>query len=475
MPNIHSRTKIIATIGPASSSKEVLKEMILSGVNTCRLNFSHSKYEDHLKVINNIRELNHELNANIAILADLQGPKIRIGEVENNSVELVDGSIVMITSEKCLSTAEKLFITYENFSRDVETGDEILIDDGKLKLKVTGTNKKDKVFSVVIHGGILSSKKGVNLPNTKISLPCLTPKDIEDARFALEHDVDWIALSFVRSVTDIVEMKEFIKNHKKHASVIAKIEKPEAINEIDNIIDMSDGIMIARGDLGVEIPFDKVPILQKSIIEKCMMAGKPVIVATQMMESMITNFRPTRAEANDVANAVMDGADSLMLSGETSVGKFAVDTISSMQKIISSTENNGFKFFRNRPPVDFIPSFLADSICYNACVMAEQSGAKAIITFSWSGYTAFKISSYRPKAAIFVFSNNKILVNKLSLAWGIKTFFAKNIDNIDNSIERSINFLIQEGYIKHEDIVVHVGSTPLHEKGKTNMLKISYV
>ena len=475
MAHLHSRTKIIATIGPASSSKDVLREMIISGVNVCRLNFSHSKYEEHLKVIKIIKELNNELNKNIAILADLQGPKIRIGEVENNSVELIDGSEILIVSEKCISTSKKLYITYETFPHDVEVGDEILIDDGKMKLKVISTNKKDKVNTIVIHGGILSSKKGVNLPNTKISLPSLTIKDIEDACFALENDVDWLALSFVRSVTDIVEIKKLIKKHKKHTLVIAKIEKPEAINEIDNIIDMTDGIMIARGDLGVEMPFDIVPLIQKSIVEKCIAAGKPVIVATQMLESMITNFRPTRAEANDVANAVMDGADTLMLSGETSVGKYVIDTIKSMQKIITWTEDNGFKFFRDNAPKVFIPTFLADSICYNACIMAEQSGAKAIITFSNSGYTAFKISSHRPNAKIYVFTNNKMFLNKLSLVWGVTSFYIENYENIDSSIDYSINYLTELGYIQHEDIVVHVGSTPIHEKGRTNMLKISYV
>ncbi|MBN2683574.1 MAG: pyruvate kinase [Bacteroidales bacterium] len=475
MRKFRSQTKIIATMGPACASKEVLSQMIHEGIDVCRLNFSHGSHEAHLEMINLINELNAELNTNVAILADLQGPKIRIGDVENNGVQLIDGNEILIVNEKCLGTAEKVYLSYPNFSSDVSIGDFILIDDGKLKLEVIDTNKVNTVRAKVVHGGILSSKKGVNLPNTKISLPSLTEKDLADAEFALEHDVDFIALSFVRKVTDIVELKDIIKKHKRTTRVIAKIEKPEALEDLEQIVDMSNGIMVARGDLGVEVPFDQVPLIQKQIVEMCIKQSKPVIIATQMMESMITNFRPTRAEANDVANAVMDGADALMLSGETSVGKYPVDVVRSMQQIIDFTEVNGFTFYKNNPPHEFLRTFLPDSICCNASQMAQQTEAKAIITFTFSGYTAHRISGYRPKANIFVFTRNKELLRKMSLVWGVRAYYFDKYDTIDEAISYSIGFLKAKELIADEDIIVHVGSTPLYKKGQTNMMKLSYV
>jgi pyruvate kinase len=470
-----SHTKVIATLGPASQDKEVLRQMYEEGIDVCRLNFSHGTHEDHLKNINTIRELNAELDVNVAILADLQGPKLRIGVMQNNGVELINGSEFKLVSEKCEGTAEKAYMSYELLPRDVKIGEMILIDDGKIKLEVIDTNGKDTVTTRVIYGGILSSKKGVNLPNTKVSLPSLTEKDIEDAVFALEHNVDWIALSFVRSVNDIIDLKELIKHSRKNTRIVAKIEKPEAIDEIDQIIDMTDAIMVARGDLGVEVDFDRVPMLQKQIVDKCINQSKPVIIATQMMESMITNFRPTRAEATDVANAVLDGADTLMLSGETSTGKFPVGVIQSMQKIIDWTEANGFKYFRNHPPRDFSRTFLPDSICYNACAMAGQTRAKAILTFTHSGYTAFRMSSYRPKAGIFAFTMNKSLLPVLSLVWGVRAFYSEEFENMEDYINYSIRFLLDKKLIEHGDVIVSVGSMPLLERGKTNMLKLTYI
>jgi pyruvate kinase len=474
MRHIRSQTKVIATIGPASASKEVLEQLFHEGVDVCRLNFSHGTHEDHLKVINNILELNQELNANVAILADLQGPKIRIGDVENNLVELKENEEVLFVTEKCLGTAKKLYLSYKEFPLDVKEGDFILVDDGKLKLEVIETNRKDCVKAKVIHGGMLSSKKGVNLPNTKISLPSLTEKDIEDANFALDNNVDWIALSFVRSADDLVQVKEIIRNKKKFARIIAKIEKPEALLDIDNIIDASNGIMVARGDLGVEVPFDQVPLIQKDIVKRCIERAKPVIIATQMLESMITNFRPTRAEANDVGNAVLDGADALMLSAETSAGKYPVQSIAAMQKIIDSTEK-GFIFNRDTLPVLASRTFLPDSICLNACRMVSQTNAKAIVTFTYSGYTAFKISSHRPQAQIFVFTRNKTLLRKMSLVWGVRAYYYDEHDNMDDVIKHSLDFLKSNSLITEGDVVVHVGSTPFEEKGQTNMIKLSYV
>ncbi len=475
MRQFRSQTKIVATLGPASSSKEVLARMIEEGVDVFRLNFSHSKQDEHLKLINLIKELNKELGTNVSLLADLQGPKLRVGEIENNSIDLIEGEIITFVTEKCLGTKERICMSYQEFPRDVKNGESILIDDGKIKLEVVETNKKDIVKAKVIYGGPLSSKKGVNLPSTKVSLPCLTTEDISNANFALDHDIDWIALSFVRTASDILELKELIKKKKGHAGVIAKIEKPEALNEIDQIIDITDGIMVARGDLGVEVPFDQVPLIQKQIVQKCIAHSKPVIIATQMMESMITNFRPTRAEANDVANAVLDSADALMLSGETSVGKYPVETIYSMQKIIDYTETQGKPFNRQHEPMEGTPTFHADSICYNATRMAQQIKAKAIIAFTHSGYTAYRLSSHRPEADIFAFTNNEKLLRKLSLVWGVRVFYVKTYDKIDEAINESIKILMEKKLLKEGDTLVHVGSTPLNLRGRTNMMKISYV
>jgi pyruvate kinase len=474
MRHIRSQTKVIATIGPASSSKEILKKMFHEGVDVCRLNFSHGTHEEHRLVMNNILELNKELSTNVAILADLQGPKIRIGDVENNRVELKEGNEILFVTEKCLGTAQKLYLSYKEFPKDVQKGDSILIDDGKLKLETIETNGKDTVRAKIINGGTLSSKKGVNLPNTKVSLPSLTEKDIEDANFALDNNVDWLALSFVRSADDLIQLKEIIRNKKKFTRIIAKIEKPEALDDIDSIIETSNGIMVARGDLGVEIPFDQVPLIQKDLVKRCIKKAKPVIIATQMLESMITNFRPTRAEANDVANAVLDGADALMLSAETSAGKFPVESIIAMQKIIDWTEK-GFVFNRETLPEPGSLTFLPDSICLNACRMASQTNAKAIVTFTYSGYTAFKISSHRPDACIFVFTRNQALLRKMSLVWGVRAFTFSEHITIDKDFQHSIEFLKANNQLKEGDVIVHVGSTPVEEKGQTNMLKLSYV
>jgi pyruvate kinase len=474
MRKVNSQTKVVATIGPASSSKEVLKKLFEEGVDVCRLNFSHGKHEDHSLVIKNILELNKELGTNVAILADLQGPKIRIGEVENNKVEMVEGNEVSFVTSPCIGTAEKLYISYQEFPSDVSVGDAILLDDGKLKMEVLKTNNKDLVIAKVIFGGPLSSKKGVNLPNTKVSIPSLTAKDIEDAIFALDNGVDWIALSFVRSAADLIPLKDIIKQRKKNTSIIAKIEKPEALNDIENIIDMSNGIMVARGDLGVEVPFDQVPLIQKDLVTRCIAKAKPVIIATQMLESMITNFRPTRAEANDVANAVFDGADALMLSAETSAGKYPVESVNAMQRIIDWSEK-GFSYNFETLPTPGTRTFLPDSICLNSCRLASQTNAKAIVTFTNSGYTAYKISSYRPKSAIYAFSRNPALLRKLSLLWGVKAFYFEDHEKIDDAITYSIEILKSHALLKDNDVVVHAGSTPFEERGQTNMIKVSYV
>ncbi len=470
-----SKTKIIATLGPASSDKEVLRKMIEAGLDVCRINFSHSKHEKAAEIIKTIRELNAETGMDIAILADLQGPKLRVGEMESGKVFLERGNILEFVTEECMGTSKKVYMSYQEFPEDVEVGDAVLIDDGKIKLEVTETNKKDSVKAKIIHSGFLSSNKGVNLPNTNVSLPSLTEKDIADANFALEQNVDWLALSFVRAVSDIIELKQLIKRKRKNTYVVSKIEKPQAIENIDEIIAETDAIMVARGDLGVEMPFDTVPLLQKEIVEKCINASTPVIIATQMMESMITNFRPTRAEANDVANAVIDGVDTVMLSGETSIGKYPVETIENMHKIIQYTEKHRYNYNRGVPPKNDSPRFLRDNVCYSASIMAERVGAKAIITFTEKGSTASTISGYRPKADIYAFTRHKELLCALSMLWGVRAIHFDEVDNVDNAVELSVNILKEKGLLSAGDYVIHVASTPMNISHKTNMLKVTKV
>ena len=470
-----TKTKVIATIGPACSSLKILEQLFFKGVNVCRLNFSHGTHEDHLKVINRIRQLNKKHSMHVAILADLQGPKLRVGEITNNGVDLIQDSTIKIVNQKCTGTSEKVYLSYQDFPKDVKKGDPILIDDGKIKLEVEESNGTDTVIAKVVYGGILSSRKGVNLPGTRISQPSMTEKDLQDAEFALEHKVDWIALSFVRSAQCMIDLKELIMKKKLSTRVIAKIEKPEALEDIDNIIEVSHGIMIARGDLGVEVSFERVPLIQKEIIQKCINQGRAVIIATQMMESMIENFRPTRAETNDVASAVLDGADCLMLSGETSVGKFPVNVVQSMKQIIAFTEQHGFHFIREHLPAENTKTFLPDTICNHASKMAEDSNATAIISFTHSGYTTLRISSHRPSAEIYAFTNNKEILNSLSILWGVRPMYVHTYNNINIAIKHSIETLKKMQLVKENDIVVHLGSIPINLNSQTNMLKISYV
>jgi len=472
---IGSKTKIIATLGPATNDKQILRKMIEAGLDVFRLNFSHGSYEDKALIIRTIRELEEEMCIDIAILGDLQGPKLRVGIVENEPVMLNDDDIVKFCTDKNNKTPGTYYMSYADFAKDVEVGDVILIDDGKIKLSAVATDGKKIVSAKVIHGGPLYSRKGVNLPDTKTSLPSLTDKDKEDLLFALNNDVDWIALSFVREASDIEYLRDYISSFQKKVNIIAKIEKPEAVRNLDAIIKQADGIMVARGDLGVEVNFDRVPVIQKMIVDKCIASSKPVIIATQMLESMITNFRPTRAEATDVANAVLDGADALMLSGETSVGEFPVETIEAMQSIINYTEKNRDIFNKYHLPDELSNTYLPDSLCYNACLMAEQTNAKAIIPFTFSGNTAIRLSSQRPKAEIFTFTANKSLLRRLPLLWGISTFYFPIFDSIDKAVEYSIKHLLEQGLVEKGDLVIHVASTPITAKDKTNMIKLSRV
>jgi len=469
------KTKIVATIGPATLNKEVLKEMFLAGLNVCRINFSHGTYEDHAKAVQIIHELNKELGFNVAILADLQGPKIRTNEMENNGVLLEAGKEIKIIVEKIVGDTERFSINYIQLPRDVSSGEQILLDDGKIVLQVIETDGHSTINCRIIQGGILSSKKGVNFPNTKISMPSLTEKDRLDLDFALQHNVDWIGLSFVRSARDIIELKHIISNHQHHAKVIAKIEKPEALDNIDDIIKESDALMVARGDLGVEIPFQNVPLIQKMLITKCIHHAKPVIVATQMMESMINSMSPSRAEVNDVANAVLDGADAVMLSGETSVGKYPIEVIKTMSNIIKEMETHHGIYNKEELPERDQNRFISDSICFNACRLSQRVDAKAIISMSFSGYTAYKIASQRPNTDIFVFTSNEKILTQLSLVWGVRAFHYNKHISTDHTIADIKYLMRSEGLLNQGDLVINIASIPLEDLGSSNMLKLSYV
>jgi pyruvate kinase len=473
----YNRTKIVATMGPASSPKDTLLAMIKAGVNVCRLNFSHGRPEDHKKVIDTIREINEQYKTNVGILADLQGPKIRIGLVKDGGINLVNGTHIKITTKQCIGDDNQIYITYESFPQDVQANEIILLDDGKLQMRVIETNKIDTVICEVVHGGILTSRKGVNLPNTKVSIPSLTAEDLVNLEFVLQYDVDWIGLSFVRNAEDIVQLKHIISQHGSAARVIAKIEKPEAIENIDAIIAVTDGVMVARGDLGVEMPMEQVPLLQKMIARKCRDASKPVIVATQMLESMITTPRPTRAEVNDVANSVLDGADAVMLSGETSVGEFPLIVIETMAKIVRNVEENGYSFNTKKAENNDItsPSYLSDAVCGSAVFLAEHTNAVGIVSMTRSGYTAFEISSHRPKAGTFIFTPVKQLLNALSLVWGVRAFFYDELESTDKTITDVNNILKAESLIQTGDIVVNAASMPIIKQGKTNMIKVTLV
>lgn len=475
MRDQRSHTKVIATIGPVTRNKAILEKMIQEGVDVFRVNLSHDIHEEHLRTITYINELNEELGSNVAILGDLQGPKLRVGMMENDKVLLEDGQDFSFVTTPCTGTADKAYLSYEKLPTDVTIGEKILVDDGKLIFEVTGSNRVDTVTTKVIAGGPLSSKKGVNLPHTKISQPSLTEKDIIDAQFLLDNKVDWIALSFVRKEKDILDLRKIVDAHSHYARIIAKIEKPDALEEIGEIISASDAIMVARGDLGVEVEFHKVPLIQKNIIKRCHEKSKPVIVATQMMESMITNATPTRAEANDVANAVLDGADAVMLSGETSVGKYPVETIINMQLIIDSTETDDSIFYKEHRSMPGAKNFMADAICLSAVQLAEQVNAAAIVTLTHSGFTAIRMSSHRPKAPIYTFTMNENLINDLSLVWGVQAYYFGECNHINDYVVYTEDFLKSKNLLKKGDLVVHVGSIPILEKGKTNMLKLTRV
>ncbi len=470
------RTKIVATVGPACDTYDKLLDLVRAGVNVFRLNFSHGSHEDKALIIDHIRKINSTEPYNISILGDLQGPKLRVGEIENNALPVVIGDILTFTNEKCVGNLERIYVSYPNLAGDVKIGNVIMIDDGKLEVVVVDITKDGNVKVEVTLGGILSSKKGINLPDTKISLPALTEKDLADLEFIIDQQLDWVALSFVRNVKDIVILRSKLDERKSKTKIIAKIEKPEAVANIRDIIVESDAIMIARGDLGVEMPVEKVPLIQKDIIRKCLHRAKPVIVATQMMESMIDRVKPNRSETTDVANAVLEGADAVMLSGETAAGNHPTLVVQTMRKIIGEVEKE-YRYNREEDlkPQPHSPSFLSDAICYNACKIARDVNAEALIGMTQSGYTAFTLSSYRPKSPLFIFSKEKTLINQLSLSWGVRAFYYAEEESLDGIIEDQINILKERGFIKSGDTVINTGSTPVKLHLPTNTLKITKI
>ncbi|MBU3713785.1 MAG: pyruvate kinase [Ferruginibacter sp.] len=471
------RTKIVATVGPACSTYDKLLSLVKAGVNVFRLNFSHGAYDDKKNIIESIRKINKTEPYNIAILGDLQGPKLRVGEIENGSIELKPGNDIIFTTEKIVGNKDKVYVSYPNLTTDVKVDERIFLDDGKMEVKVKEILNDKEVKVTVVLGGILLPKKGVNLPDSDLSMPSLTEKDIADLEFIIDQNLDWVALSFVRKAVDIIDLKKRIKEKKSKIKVIAKIEMPEALKNLRDIIIESDGVMVARGDLGVEIPIEQVPTMQKEIIRKCMHRAKPVIVATQMMESMIDRTKPNRSEVSDVANAVLEGADAVMLSGETAMGNFPTLVVETMSKIILQVEASVYDYNRDDilAPQPHSPSFMSDAICYSACKLAHDAHANALIGMTQSGYTAFMLSSYRPKSPLYIFSKERTLISQLSLSWGVRAFYYGEEESLDDIIFDQINILKERGFINQGDVVVNTGSTPIDKHLPTNIIKITKV
>ncbi len=474
MKNIfYNKTKIIATIGPSSSDINILKEMVIAGVDVVRLNFSHGEKEFHKQIIKNVRKISEELQAPICILQDLQGPKIRVGEILNDSIKLKDNEELKIVSKNVVGDSRVISID-NDILYDIKSNERILIDDGKIELRVISSSKNE-VLTKIIRGGILLPRKGINFPESNISLSSITEKDIEDLHFGLDNDVDWIALSFVRSEKDIKLLRKLIMERGKETRIIAKIEKPQAIKNIDKIIKASDGLMVARGDLGVEMPMESVPIYQKKIVDKCNKAYKPVIIATQMLESMVEQKTPTRAESNDVANAVLDGADAVMLSAESATGNYPIIAVKSMEKIISSVERSTSEIYYNFEKNKLLKNRVNESLITAACRLSKQINAKAIVSMTKSGFTAFRVSGNRPKAKIFIVTNDKNLGNIMNIVWGVRCIFYDKTENIDLTLENIENILVENNHLKKDDKYIVTASMPEHWESHTNMMKVNIV
>ena len=475
MKNI-KKTKIVATLGPASSDRDTIKQMMIAGVNVFRINFSHADFDAAKERIQLIRDLNKELGYNVGILADLQGPKLRVGKMKDGVVVETGDRIVFTTEKIEEGTADHVYMNYQSFPKDVKAGERILLDDGKLIFEVVSTDGQSEVIASVVQGGPLKSNKGVNLPNTEVSLPALTEKDVKDAVFAIEQEVDWIALSFVRHKEDLLDLKKLIKKHGSYEiPIISKIEKPQALDNIDEIINHSNGLMVARGDLGVEVPAERVPLIQKNLVLKAKAARIPVIIATQMMESMIDGLTPSRAEVNDIANSVMDGADAVMLSGETSVGKYPVEVIQTMRKIVIRVENSPLIRKYDQAPQNKNDRFITKSTCYHAALMATEIEAKAICTLTNSGYTAYQISAWRPDSSVLVFTSNKRILSQLNLLWGVKCHYYDRFVSTDETVLDVNQIAKEKGYVKAGDSLVNLLAMPVANKGMVNTLRVSVI
>jgi pyruvate kinase len=469
------KTKIVATLGPACETKDIIREMIAAGVNVFRINFSHADHEDVKKRITIIRELNIEMDIHVAILADLQGPKLRVGEMEKG-IKLKKGDSFTFSTIKSVGNKQRAYMTYQQFPKDVKVGENILVDDGKLMFEVIETNRIDTVKTKVLRGGKLKSKKGVNLPNTNISLPALTDKDKIDVSFAIKQEVDWVALSFVRTAEDVKQLRDFIDEHCDYKiPIIAKIEKPEALSNITKILPECDALMVARGDLGVEIPMEQVPLIQKKLVYSAKKAHKPVIIATQMMETMITSQVPTRAEVNDVANSIMDGADAVMLSGETSVGEYPVAVIQQIRNIIKSVEDSPLIKVPHNAIKSVSDRFISKTVCYHAVEVANDIEAKVISTLTNSGYTAFQISAGRPKSMILAFTSNRRILTMLNLLWGVKAYFYDKMSTTDETVIDINQIAKKKGYLTKGDYVINLTSMPIKDEGMVNTLRITQI
>jgi pyruvate kinase len=475
--NLYGKTKIVCTLGPSSSTVDVIEKMIRAGMDVVRLNFSHSTHEEHRAAMKAVREAAERAGEPIAILQDLQGPKIRTGKLASPEVRLVDGAKFIITINEIAGNAERVSTTYQDLPKDVKPGDTILMDDGLLQLKVLSSTTTD-VVTEVVHGGILKEHKGINLPGVSVSAPSLTDKDIDDLEFGIANDIDYVALSFVRTGDDIRRLREFIiaKIDKgKKLPIIAKIEKREALDNIDEIIREADAIMVARGDLGVECATEDVPIAQKMICKKANAAGKPVIIATQMLESMIENPRPTRAEANDVANGVLDGADAVMLSGETSVGKYVVEVVRTMDLIIRRAEEEYRDQLDLADEAGEKQAEVFKAIGRAACVLAKQIGAAAIVPITHSGETAKTIAKYRPYGKIIAVTDRERIRRRLNLVWGVRSILVPKIADTDTTLATIQQELLKSGYVNKGDYIVMTAGIPLLARGTTNMVKVEKI
>ncbi|MCP9292243.1 MULTISPECIES: pyruvate kinase [Gracilimonas] len=476
MISARRRTKIVCTIGPSCNTLNKIEELLLHGMNVARVNFSHGTHEDHAKVIKHIRKTAKKYEYSVPVLMDLQGPKIRVGQMKNGGVELETGSIVKITGEDVTGDSSVIPIDYKNLLHEAEVGNSILLDDGLLEFKVI-EKKPDSLQAKVVIGGELKSRKGVNLPNVRISIPSLTEKDLKDLEFGIKQDVDLIALSFVRSAKDVRDIISRVRAAGSQAAIIAKIEKPEALDVIDEIIEEADGIMVARGDLGIEIPTEQVPIVQKMIIEKCRMAGKPVITATQMLDSMINNPRPTRAESSDVANAVLDGTDAVMLSGETAAGKYPMEAVNVMDRICRSVEEKRPQIYNSlgyRKP-EWKEKQVIESLAYSCVTIADNVEAKAISTITHSGNTARRIAKFRPKVPIVAFTESQKVRRQLNLVWGVYSVRLDELFDTDRSVRMMEDYLHENGMVKNGDRVIVATGMPIAKRGRTNMIKVSTI